>query len=101
MLFRSQTISLRYFNVFGPRQNPEGSYAGLIPGFIKQASEGKTLYINGDGEQTRDFTFVEDVVEANILASKTENEQSYSLEISSIFSLNNLLFLISIISNAP
>jgi UDP-glucose 4-epimerase len=62
------TVSLRYFNVYGPRFNPEGDYALVIGKFLKQKKEGKLLTIVPDGEQTRDFTHVKDVVMANILA---------------------------------
>jgi UDP-N-acetylglucosamine 4-epimerase len=62
------TIGLRYFNVFGPRQDPDGPYAAVIPLFIRAALERKAPRINGDGEQTRDFTFVENAVQANIKA---------------------------------
>ena len=72
-LYDLDTISLRYFNVFGPRQNPEGDYACLIPKFIKLISENFRPKINGDGKQTRDFTFVSDVVEANVLAMNLKN----------------------------
>lgn len=61
---------LRYFNVYGPRQNPESQYAAVVPGFIKNVFEGSPPVIFGDGEQTRDFTFVKDVVAANILAAQ-------------------------------
>ncbi len=66
------TIGLRYFNVFGPRQNPEGPYAAVIPLFIETALKGETPYINGDGETSRDFTFVENAVQANIKAMLLE-----------------------------
>ncbi|MBU3906993.1 MAG: GDP-mannose 4,6-dehydratase [Nanoarchaeota archaeon] len=72
-----ETISLRYFNVFGPRQNPEGDYACLIPKFIECLISGKEFTVNGNGEQTRDFTFVEDVVNANILAATTQNKDAF------------------------
>lgn len=62
------TLGLRYFNVFGPRQNPKGPYAAVIPLFIKAAFENQPASINGDGETSRDFTFVENVVQANIKA---------------------------------
>ena len=62
------TIGLRYFNVFGPRQNPQGPYAAVIPLFITAALQHDTTYINGDGETSRDFTFVENAVQANIKA---------------------------------
>tara|TARA_S200000501_G_scaffold361212_1_gene389201 strand:- start:3522 stop:4493 length:972 start_codon:yes stop_codon:yes gene_type:complete len=63
-----ETIGLRYFNVFGPRQSPEGAYAAVIPLFMKALSEGERPKIFGDGEQTRDFTYVQNAVDANILS---------------------------------
>lgn len=63
-----EALSLRYFNVYGPRQNPEGPYAAVIPRFMMSASGGTSPEIFGDGEQTRDFTYVDDVVDANLLA---------------------------------
>ena len=62
------TIGLRYFNVFGPRQNPQGPYAAVIPLFISAALKNESPFINGDGESSRDFTFVENAVQANIKA---------------------------------
>lgn len=62
------TYGLRYFNVFGRRQDPNGAYAAVIPKFIKQLLEGKTPTINGDGKQSRDFTYIENVIEANLKA---------------------------------
>ena len=67
-LYGFHTCGLRYFNVFGPRQDPDGPYAAVIPLFIKAALEGKPPLIHGDGAQTRDFTFVENVVQANVQA---------------------------------
>lgn len=64
------TVSLRYFNVYGPRMNLDGAYALVMGAFIKQKLEGKPMTITGDGEQTRDFTHVRDVVRANILAAE-------------------------------
>jgi dTDP-glucose 4,6-dehydratase len=63
-----QTVGLRYFNVYGPRQDPNSHYAAVIPKFIRLALNGEPLPIEGDGAQTRDFTFIEDVVNANVLA---------------------------------
>jgi UDP-glucose 4-epimerase len=63
------TISLRYFNVYGPRQNPRAEYAAVVPKFILAALEAEPMTIFGDGEQTRDFTYVGDVVQANLLAA--------------------------------
>ncbi len=66
-----ETVSLRYFNVFGPRQNPSSQYSGVISRFIDALMGGKTPVIYGDGEQSRDFTFIANVVDANIKASQT------------------------------
>lgn len=66
-------VCLRYFNVFGPRQDPESDYAAVIPRFIKLMLEKKSPVIYGDGQQTRDFTFVDDVVSANMLAAQAKN----------------------------
>ena len=63
-----ETIGLRYFNVFGQRQDPDGTYAAVIPKFIKQLLQGERPTINGDGLQSRDFTYVENVIEANLKA---------------------------------
>jgi nucleoside-diphosphate-sugar epimerase len=67
------TVSLRYFNVYGPRQNPDGAYALVVGKFLKQRKEGKSMTITGSGKQTRDFTHVFDVVNANILAAESKN----------------------------
>lgn len=70
--FGLRTVSLRYFNVFGPRQSPESKYAAVVPIFIKQAMEGQPLTIHGDGKQSRDFTYVKNVANANILAAESD-----------------------------
>jgi nucleoside-diphosphate-sugar epimerase len=72
-IYGLETISLRYFNVFGQRQDPQSEYAAVIPKFIQAALRGKPLEIHGDGLQTRDFTYVSNVVEANLLATKVPN----------------------------
>jgi len=77
LLYGIETISIRYFNVFGERQSAEGEYACLIPKFSKMFLSGTKPIINGDGEQTRDFIYVGNVVYANILASKTQNKKSF------------------------
>jgi UDP-glucose 4-epimerase len=69
--FGLETVSLRYFNVFGPRQDPDSKYSAVIPKFIELAVNNKTLEIHGDGKQSRDFTYIQNVVEANILAALT------------------------------
>lgn len=68
-LYGLETVSLRYFNVFGPRQDPHSEYAAVIARFIRAALRGEPLEIHGDGEQSRDFTYVENVVEANLRAA--------------------------------
>ncbi len=67
-----QTVALRYFNVFGPNQDPTSQYAAVVPRFITAIADGRPVAIYGDGEQRRDFTYVENVVEANVLAAVTE-----------------------------
>jgi UDP-N-acetylglucosamine 4-epimerase len=74
-----EMIGLRYFNVFGPKQSPKGDYAAVIPLFIKAAKEGKPAMMNGDGEQSRDFTFVENVIQANIKAMFTEHIEQHEV----------------------
>ncbi|MFN8455558.1 MAG: SDR family oxidoreductase [Anaerolineae bacterium] len=69
-VYNLPTIALRYFNVFGPRQNPTSQYSAVIPKFISQMLAGKSPTINGDGSQSRDFTFVKNVVRANLLAAE-------------------------------
>ncbi len=67
-----ETISLRYFNVYGPRQNPKSQYAAAVPIFVDRATKNEDITIYGDGEQTRDFIYVKDVVKANVIASQTK-----------------------------
>jgi UDP-glucose 4-epimerase len=70
-LYGVETVGLRYFNVFGPRQDPMSEYAAVIPRFILRALADTPLQVHGDGTQTRDFTYVDNVVEANLLAART------------------------------
>ena len=90
-----QTIGLRYFNVFGPKQDPNGVYAAAIPKFIDKMINGEEIIINGDGEQTRDFTYVKNAVLANLLALTTENElafgKTYNVACGDSFSLNAII----------
>lgn len=72
-LYGMEFIGFRYFNVFGPRQSPKGAYAAVIPLFVEGCLSEKKVYINGDGLQTRDFTFVENVVQANVKALLSDN----------------------------
>ncbi|MDG2306026.1 MAG: SDR family oxidoreductase [Candidatus Binatia bacterium] len=69
-LYDLETVSMRYFNVFGPRQDPESKYAAVIPRFICAALADEAAEVHGDGEQSRDFTFIDNVVSANLLAAK-------------------------------
>jgi UDP-N-acetylglucosamine/UDP-N-acetylgalactosamine 4-epimerase len=81
-LYGLDTYGLRYFNVFGRRQNPDGAYAAVIPKFIKLLLEGKQPTINGDGKQSRDFTYIENVIEANLKACKASSDvagQSFNI----------------------
>ena len=76
-LYGLKTIGLRYFNVYGRRQDPNGDYAAVIPRWITKAFEGEDLPINGDGKQTRDFTYIDDVIQANIKGLECENEKAF------------------------
>jgi UDP-glucose 4-epimerase len=76
-----ETVSLRYFNVFGPRQDPRSEYAAVVPRFITQLAVGRRAPVYGDGEQRRDFTYVANVVEANLLAGETVSGNGLVLNI--------------------
>lgn len=71
-----QTVGFRYFNIFGPRQDPEGAYAAVIPLWFKSIIKHEPVYINGDGETSRDFCFVDNAVQANLLAACTRDPQA-------------------------
>ncbi len=90
------TCSLRYFNVYGPRQDPSSDYAAVVPRFLSAARAGKPLTIFGDGEQTRDFIFVRDVVHANILAALDEghNGEVFNIARQERVSVNQLASLV-------
>ncbi len=94
------TISLRYFNVYGPRMKP-GPYAGVIIKFIQRIKEGKPPIIYGDGTQTRDFIYVEDVARANIVALKTRATGSYNIGTGKETSINQLARLIVELMGRP
>ena len=82
MHYNLDTYGLRYFNVFGRRQDPDGAYAAVIPKFIKQLLNGEVPTINGDGKQSRDFTYIENVIEANLkacVAGKKAAGQAYNI----------------------
>lgn len=96
-IYGLETVTTRYFNVFGPRQNPESQYAAVIPKFVLAFLKGKSPTVFGDGEQTRDFTFVENVVYANILCSKAKKTKGEIINIatSSRISLNELIHILT------
>lgn len=98
-------VALRYFNVFGPRQSPTSAYAAVIPVFLAAAASGELAHINGDGEQTRDFTYVDNVVAANCLAAfgpaERVNGWVANAGAGSRTSLNQLLSLIEKVTGRP
>ena len=96
--YEFNTIGLRYFNVFGRRQDPEGAYAAVIPKWISAMISGKAVIINGDGETSRDFCYVDNVVQANLLAATISEEsaknQVYNVAVGDRTSLNELFLKI-------
>ena len=87
------TIGLRYFNIFGKRQTPDGAYAAVIPKWTSAMIAGDTVYINGDGETSRDFNFIENAVQANVLAATANDEaknQVYNVAVGGRTTLNTL-----------
>ncbi|EJL72830.1 nucleoside-diphosphate-sugar epimerase [Variovorax sp. CF313] len=92
------TIGLRYFNVFGPRQDPNGAYAAVIPKWIASLMQGEPVYINGDGETSRDFCFIANVVQANLLAAVAQEpgvvNQVYNVAVGDRTTLNELFALL-------
>jgi UDP-N-acetylglucosamine 4-epimerase len=99
-----EVIGLRYFNVFGPKQSIDGAYAAVIPTFIKNLFDDISPVINGDGEQSRDFTYIKNVVQANILALFTENKnavnQVYNIAYGNQITLNDLFSNLKAISKS-
>lgn len=92
--YNFSSIGLRYFNVFGPRQDPNGAYAAVIPKWIGSLLHGDAVYINGDGETSRDFCYIDNVVQANVLAALTKNasavNQVYNIAVGESSTLNTL-----------
>ncbi|MFC5498409.1 NAD-dependent epimerase/dehydratase family protein [Caenimonas terrae] len=92
--YHLESIGLRYFNVFGPRQDPDGAYAAVIPKWIASMIRDEPVYVNGDGETSRDFCFVANVVQANLLAATTSNSaavnQIYNVALGCRTTLNEL-----------
>jgi len=93
-VYKLPTVCLRYFNVYGPGQNPNSQYGTVILRFIKRVSEGNAPIIFGDGEQTRDFTFVKDVVEANILAVENDANGIFNIASGESITINKLAELV-------
>lgn len=97
-LYGLKVIGLRYFNVFGKRQDPEGAYAAAIPKFIKAILKGESPIIHGDGTQSRDFTYIDNVIQINVLAASTTNQdafnQVYNVAYGERKDLNTLFLLI-------
>lgn len=89
-----KTIGLRYFNVFGKRQNPNGAYAAVIPKWILAMIQNQDVYINGDGKTSRDFCYIKNTIQANILAATTDNEEAknqvYNVAVGDRTTLNDL-----------
>lgn len=87
-------MGFRYFNIFGPRQDPNGPYAAVIPLFVKGIMNKTEVFINGDGEQTRDFTYVENAIQVNVKGMLTEREEAfkkvYNVAVGEYYSVNHL-----------
>jgi UDP-glucose 4-epimerase len=94
-LYGLRTVALRYFNVYGPRQDPLSDYAAVIPRFIHRLKNGEAPVINGDGEQTRDFVFVNDVVQANMKAMQSDATGIFNIASGNQTSVNELAELLS------
>lgn len=98
-----KTIGLRYFNVFGQRQDPNGAYAAVIPKWTASMIKGEDVFINGDGETSRDFCFIENTVQANILAATTQNDEAknqvYNVAVGDRTTLNDLFNAIQVALN--
>ena len=104
-LYGLECIGFRYFNVFGPNQSPQGAYAAVIPLFMQAALKGQAPWINGDGLQSRDFTYVDNVVQANILALETDNPHAlnrvYNIGCGGRYSLLELWDAIRVLAAQP
>jgi len=89
--FGLETIGLRYFNVFGRKQDPNGAYAAVIPKFVSRFMAGESPVVNGDGEYSRDFTYIDNVIQANILCMLTENKEAINTVYNVAFGERNTL----------
>ena len=102
-VYAMEIVSLRYFNVFGPRQDPLSQYAAVVPRFIRAVDEGRPVTVYGDGEQSRDFTYVDNVVVANLLAADTSSVQGEIVNVAtgSSVTVNELADTIGRLLSAP
>ncbi len=102
-IYGLETVALRYFNVFGPRQDPTSEYAAVVPRFLTALLEGRQPIVFGDGEQTRDFTFIANVVQANLLAANVPDAVGEAMNIGygERVSLNEVLSLAGELLNMP
>lgn len=101
--YNTDVIGLRYFNVFGPKQSPDGAYAAVIPLFMQALKDNTSPKINGDGEQTRDFTFIDNVVQANVkgfFASKDAKNEVFNVACGERISINYLWESLRIAANS-
>ena len=94
-IYGLETVGLRYFNVFGRKQDPSGAYAAVIPKFVNQLINGESPVINGDGNYSRDFTYIDNVIQANLLSMITNNKKAintiYNVAFGESNTLNNLM----------
>jgi UDP-N-acetylglucosamine 4-epimerase len=98
-IYGMETLGMRYFNVFGRRQDPNGAYAAVIPKWVGSLLEGKDVFINGDGETSRDFTYIDNVIQMNLLAGTTDNSgafgEAFNVAVGGRNTLNELYILIN------
>jgi UDP-glucose 4-epimerase len=99
-LYGVEAVALRYFNIFGPRQDPKSQYAAVVPLFITRVLAGQTIHIDGDGRQSRDFTYVANAVEANLLAACAPDApgEVFNIGVGAAHSINDLLAAICAIT---
>jgi len=98
-LYGLKTVALRYFNVYGPRQDPKSEYAAVIPAFITKYLAGEQLIIYGDGKQTRDFVYVQDVVQGNLLAMEKDTCGVFNIGTGCQTSLNQIIIILKELTN--
>jgi nucleoside-diphosphate-sugar epimerase len=102
--FGLPTVSLRYFNVFGPRQNPDSEYAAVIPKFARSLLRSEPIHVFGDGHQSRDFTFIDNVVDANLLAARATGDavgRAFNVASGTRFSLLEVLDQLALLAGRP